>query len=112
MKVKTYVGMLIAVSALTVPSLTVYAATSTDSGSGETMGEKFDDATITSKVKMELMANKGTSALHTDVDTSNGVVTLTGKAKNVSEKELATEVAKKVSGVKKVINDIVVEPAR
>lgn len=111
MRGKHYIGMLIAVSALLLPALPLYA-NSDHYGSGETMGEKMDDATITSKVKMELMGNRGTSALHTDVDTTNGVVTLTGKAKTVSEKELATEVAKKVSGVKKVINDITVEPAR
>lgn len=111
MKAKKYLCIFVAASALTVPAFTVYANGSHQS-SGETMGEKIDDATITSKVKMELMGNKGTSALHTDVDTTNGVVTLTGKAKSISEKELATEVAKKVNGVSKVINDITVEPAR
>ncbi|WP_243373094.1 BON domain-containing protein [Geotalea sp. SG265] len=112
MKAKKYLGILVAASALTIPSVPLYAATSDHSGSKETMGEKIDDATITSKVKMELMANKGTSALHTDVDTTNGVVTLTGKAKTVSEKKLATEVAKKVKGVKRVINDIAVVPVQ
>lgn len=111
MKANKYLGILITASALTIPAFTVYA-NSEHYGSGETMGEKIDDATITSKVKAELLANKGTSALHTDVDTTNGVVTLTGKAKTVSEKELATEVAKKVKGVSKVINDIAVVPAQ
>lgn len=109
---KKCLGMLVAAAVLTIPTIPLYAATSYDNGSKETMGEKIDDATITSKVKMELMGNKGTSALHTDVDTTNGVVTLTGKAKTVSEKELATEVAKKVKGVTRVINEIAVVPVQ
>jgi osmotically-inducible protein OsmY len=41
--------------------------------------------------KMTLLYHRSTSALNTSVKTKNGVVTLTGKAKNASEKDLATK---------------------
>jgi transcriptional regulator with GAF, ATPase, and Fis domain len=41
--------------------------------------------------KMTLLYHRSTIALNTSVKTKNGVVTLTGKAKNASEKDLATK---------------------
>ena len=107
MKTKSSIVMILAASMLMIPGLPLYAAD--DQSSGETIGEKTDDAVITSKVKMELMGNRGTSAMRTEVDTSNGVVTLSGMAKNTAEKELATQIAKKVKGVKKVNNQMTIE---
>ena len=57
----------------------------------KTVGEKIDDASITAQVKMTLLSHRSTSALNTKVKTKNGVVTLSGKAKNAAEKELATK---------------------
>jgi hypothetical protein len=64
-------------------------------------GDKIDDVSITGLAKMTLLIHRSTSALNTSVTTKNGVVTLTGKAKNTAEKELAT---KYVNGVKSVKN--------
>lgn len=108
MNLRTVVPAIAAAALMSVaPSL--YAADQ-KSWDDKTIGEKTDDAVITSKVKMELMGNRETSALRTEVDTNDGVVTLTGKAKNSAEKELATQVAKKVKGVIRVENRITVEP--
>jgi osmotically-inducible protein OsmY len=41
--------------------------------------------------------------------TEEGVVTLSGKAKNASEKDLATELVSDVHGVKSVVNNMTVE---
>jgi len=41
--------------------------------------------------KRTLLYHRSTSALNTSVKTKNGVVTLTGRAKNASEKDLATK---------------------
>ena len=68
------------------------------------VGEKIDDASITAQVKMTLLYHRSTSALNTSVTTRKGVVTLSGKAKNASEKDLATKFVNDVHGVKSVRN--------
>jgi osmotically-inducible protein OsmY len=69
---------------------------------------KIDDASITALVKMTLLYHRSTSALNTKVTTSNGVVTLSGKASNAAEKDLATKLAKDVNGVKSVKNQMTI----
>ena len=69
---------------------------------------KIDDASITALVKMTLLYHRSTSALNTKVTTSNGVVTLSGKASNAAEKDLATKFAKDVNGVKSVKNQMTI----
>lgn len=112
MKAKLIAAAAMTVSALMISGMPLHATESKDRPAESTMGEKMDDATITSKVKMELMRNPATSALNTEVDTSGGVVTLTGKAKNRAEKELATQIAKKTKGVVKVNNQMVIDTTR
>jgi len=70
----------------------------------QTAGRKIDDASITALVKMTLLYHRSTSALNTSVTTNNGVVTLSGKASNAAEKDLATKFANDVHGVKSVKN--------
>jgi osmotically-inducible protein OsmY len=74
-----------------------------------TMGEKVDDASITAQVKSALLTHRSTSALKTKVATRNGVVTLTGDAKNQAEKDLVTKIANDINGVKSVVNDMEVK---
>ena len=75
----------------------------------KTVGEKIDDASITAQVKMTLLYHRSTSALNTEVETKNGVVTLRGKAKNAAEKQLAAKFANDVKGVKRVNNLMTIE---
>jgi osmotically-inducible protein OsmY len=75
----------------------------------ETVGDKIDDASITALVKLTLLNHRSTSALNTSVTTKNGVVTLGGKAKNATEKDLATKLANDVNGVKSVKNRMTIE---
>jgi hyperosmotically inducible protein len=77
----------------------------------ETMGEKIDDASITAQVKSSLMAHRSTSALKTKVHTANGVVTISGIAKNAAEKSLVTKLATDINGVGSVVNNMTVEVA-
>jgi osmotically-inducible protein OsmY len=73
-----------------------------------TLGDKIDDASITAQVKSSLMAHRSTSALHTKVSTSDGVVTLSGIAKNAAEKSLVTKLATDINGVTSVINNMTI----
>ena len=73
------------------------------------IGESIDDASITALVKATLLFHRSTSAIKTKVETVDGVVTLTGTAKNASEKELASKFVQDVSGVKSVVNKMNIE---
>jgi hyperosmotically inducible protein len=72
----------------------------------ETIGEKIDDASITAQVKMSLMSHRSTSALKTKVATTDGVVTVSGIAKNAAEKSLVTKLVTDINGVTSVINNM------
>ena len=76
---------------------------------GEPLGEKIDDASITAQVKSSLMSHRSTSALKTKVETTDGVVTLTGIAKNAAEKSLVTKLVGDIHGVNSVINNMTIE---
>lgn len=71
-----------------------------------TVGTQIDDAIITTKIKLKLLEDPITKARKIDVDTVNGVVTLTGLVESKEEVERAVEIAKSVSGVRKVINNL------
>ena len=75
----------------------------------ETIGEKIDDASITTQVKYALLSHKSTSALKTKVTTVDGVITITGEANSDAEKSLVTKLAQDVRGVHSVINNMTVK---
>jgi osmotically-inducible protein OsmY len=67
----------------------------------------MSDAWITAKVKTIFLFHKNVSAM-TEVSTKDGIVTLRGKANNEAQKDLTTEYAKDVEGVKGVNNEMTV----
>jgi hyperosmotically inducible periplasmic protein len=73
-----------------------------------TMGDKIDDASITAQVKSSLMSHSSTSAIHTTVSTTDGVVTVSGIAKNDAEKSLVTKLATDINGVTSVVNNMTI----
>lgn len=75
----------------------------------EAVIESIDDASITALAKTTLLYHRSTSGLNTKVKTNDGVVTLSGKAKNAAEKELATKYVNDVDGVKNVKNQMTIE---
>jgi osmotically-inducible protein OsmY len=74
-----------------------------------TMGENIDDASITAQVKMALLFHRSTSAGNTKVETNEGVVTLSGKARNAAEKDLAGKLVTDIYGVKSVVNNMTID---
>ena len=66
------------------------------------------DAWIRDKVKVTLMFHRSVSASTTEVAVKDGIVTLRGDATSQAQKELTTEYAKDVEGVKDVNNEMVV----
>ena len=78
----------------------------------ESFGEKIDDASITAQVKSSLMSHRSTSALKTKVSTTDGVVTVSGIAKNAAEKSLVTKLVMDIDGVNSVVNNMTIEVAK
>ena len=69
-------------------------------------GPAINDASITAKIKAKLLADSITG---TTIDTTNGVVTLTGSVGNDEEKAKAEKHAKETEGVKSVKNELAVK---
>jgi len=78
----------------------------------ETIGEKIDDASITAQIKFSLLFHRSTRVLKTQVKTEDGVVTLSGMAKNAAEKELVSKLVNDINGVTKVNNQMTIEEAK
>jgi osmotically-inducible protein OsmY len=73
-----------------------------------TMGEKIDDASTTAQVKFSLLSHRSTSALKTSVKTTDGVVTISGIAKNDTEKALVAKLVSDINGVVSVVNNMTI----
>lgn len=71
-----------------------------------TVGARVDDAQITAQVKTGLSVDKSLSAGKIDVDTKEGIVTLTGNAPSEEARRRATEIARNVKDVKDVKNQL------
>lgn len=72
------------------------------------VGSYIDDATLTARVKASFAKDPTVSAMAINVETLKGVVQLSGFAKNDAEKDTAARLAREISGVTAVRNDIVV----
>ncbi len=64
--------------------------------------EAAADTAITQAVKEKLLTQPETAAAKIDVDTHQGVVTLSGKVKTPEEKEQVIQIARATEGVQKV----------
>lgn len=86
--------------------LSACAATETT----RTAGETVDDATVTSRVKANLLQDEAMRALQIDVDTFRGVVQLNGFVNNEEDVRRAAEIAVNTPGVASVQNNLQVQP--
>ena len=66
------------------------------------------DMWIGRKVKLALLFHRNVNAGKTVVDVKDGIVTLTGQASSTAQKELTTEYANDIEGVKDVKNEMTV----
>jgi osmotically-inducible protein OsmY len=69
---------------------------------GKTVGETIDDATITARVKTSLLNDPQVGGMKIDVDTTQGVVTMSGIVKSKAEADRAVQLARQAKGVKDV----------
>ena len=78
---------------------------------GEQAKPLLDDATLTAKVKAKLAADPEVTAYAIDVDTSAGVVTLSGRVETIAESAEAEKLARDTEGVSSVVNRLTVGTA-
>jgi hyperosmotically inducible periplasmic protein len=71
---------------------------------GRSTGEVVDDASITSQVKANLLADDDVSGLAVSVDTFQGEVVLSGAVETQAQRRKAEQIASRVGGVKRVKN--------
>ena len=82
---------------------------------GETTTKEYgaedyiDDASITSAVKLSFLKDENLKTARINVETTNGVVHLTGKVKTEDERAQAKSLARNVEGVKAVREELYVE---
>lgn len=77
---------------------------------GSTVGENIDDTGITTRVKAALAADKGATLTRVGVETTRGVVQLSGVVESAADRSRAEQVTRTVSGVKSVANNLQVRP--
>lgn len=71
----------------------------TDAAVNSTALGRMDDAAVTVRVKALLLIHRSTSALRTKVKTKDGVVTLSGHARDAAEKVLIEKLVASLDGV-------------
>ena len=89
---------------LALTLITVVGCASTASKEGT--GEYFDDSVITTKVKASILDQPTLKIFEIKVDTFKGVVHLSGLVSSADEVTRASEVARRIPGVKSVRNDL------
>ncbi len=72
--------------------------------------QQASDITTTGKVKSNFSLSKRLSVYDIEVNTQNGIVTLSGRVPTEIDKDLAVGVAKDTTGVTEVTNQLIVEP--
>ena len=75
-------------------------------GSQEGTGEYVDDTVITTKVKAAIFNEPTLKSMEINVETFKGVVQLSGFVQNRADISRAVDVARRVSGVKSVKDDM------
>jgi hyperosmotically inducible protein len=68
--------------------------------------DKVTDDLIRDRVMLKVGSDPDAKVGGLDVDSKNGVVTLTGTVETTAQKDKAGKLAKKVKGVKQVVNNI------
>ena len=70
----------------------------------------LDDGALTAKIKSKMALDDSVKALDINVDTTKGVVTVTGIVRSQAERQRALQLAKETNGVREVVDRLVVKP--
>lgn len=98
--------MMNTVRALVTVLIVSFLLASCQATTGRTVGRNIDDAAVTASVNAALVSDKASNFTRIDVDTTNGVVSLNGTVENPEQRRRAEQLAQRVDGVKRVINNL------
>jgi len=97
------------------PTVDTTRARQTGAAIGEKVAEganqaehAFENGALTTKIKSKMALDDSVKALNINVDTADGVVTLTGTVHSEAERTRAVQLARKTNGVKSVTDRLVV----
>jgi hypothetical protein len=79
---------------------------------GEAISDATADARTTAAIKAKLLKEPGLSSLSISVDTTDGLVTLSGTTQSHDEVAKAVKLALETEGVRKVVSTLQVKPAK
>ena len=92
--------------AASIAASMLFALGCASTGRQESTGEYIDDATITTKVKTAIFNEPSLKVAQINVETYKAVVQLSGFVNSSADMSKAASVARSVSGVASVKNDI------
>jgi BON domain-containing protein len=78
----------------------------------KTLNDTMDDLTVTARVKTSLLNDREIDATTIDVETAQGVVTLSGTVKSSTEEARAIDLTRRTPGVKDVKSSLQVAGAQ
>ena len=76
---------------------------------GQDARKAWSDASITAAIKTKLAGTSPATLIKVDVDTTNGIVQLNGTVDSDKTRQRATELARQVDGVRRVVNNLKVQ---
>ena len=79
---------------------------------GQSIAGATANARITASIKTKLVAEPGLSAFAINVDTTDGLVTLSGKVESHDQVAKAVKLALETDGVHKVVSTLQVDPGK
>jgi hyperosmotically inducible periplasmic protein len=79
---------------------------------GQVAKETLSDGALTAKIKAKMALDDSVNAREVNVDTADGVVTVSGRFRSQAARDKALQLAKETLGVKKVVDRTTVGEAR
>lgn len=89
-----------------------FTAACSSTATRQSTGEYIDDTAITAKVKSAFIKDDTVKAIDVQVETFRGVVQLSGFVDSSVQKSRAEQIARGVSGVREVTNNIQLKAAQ
>jgi hypothetical protein len=89
----------------------LFAVTGCRTTTGKTFGENVDDTKVLAEVKTKLAAERLSNLTRVSVDVVRGVVYLSGIVPTAQDRVAAERIARSVSGVQNVVDNLTVETA-